>query len=187
MQRNDSKTKIMVEGALMIALATVLGFIKLFELPQGGTISLEMLPLLLMGLRRGTKWGLGTGFVHGFIQMVLGFSNVLYCATLASQLGCILLDYLVAYTVMGLAGAFALPFGRNSVGVGIGCVCSCALRFVCHFISGMWLWGAYAPADQPVWLYSFVYNGSYMLVDTVIVTVVLLLLRKAAPKLLERG
>lgn len=183
MNKTSSRTQILVEGALLVAVSTVLSFIKLFELPQGGTISLEMLPLLLMSYRRGAKWGLATGFVHGFIQMVMGFSNVLYCATLISQIGCILLDYLVAYTVLGLAAAFGAPFRNSSAKIVIGCAISCFLRFICHFISGIWLWGAYAPEGQPVWIYSLVYNGSYMLVDAIIVTAACLLLYKAAPKL----
>ena len=53
--KTNSKTRLLVEGALMIALATVLSYIKVFELPQGGSITLEMIPLVLMGLRNGTK------------------------------------------------------------------------------------------------------------------------------------
>ncbi|MCI2046739.1 MAG: energy-coupled thiamine transporter ThiT [Faecalibacterium sp.] len=183
MNQTNSKTRILVEGALMVALATVLSYIKIFELPQGGTISLEMIPLFIMCFRHGTKWGLFTGFVHGFIQMILGFSNVLYCKTLVAQIGCVLLDYLVAFTVLGLAFQFAKLFGGRTVaGAAFGTFAACFLRFLCHFISGMWLWGEYA-GGQAVWLYSAVYNGSYMLVDTVICMLCMALLMKAAPKL----
>lgn len=182
----NSKTRILTEGALLVAMATVLGYIKLFELPQGGTISLEMLPLILMSYRHGAKWGLFTGFVHGFIQMVIGFSNVMYCATLIAQIGCILLDYLVAYAVVGLAAALGAPCKGNKVAYAVvGTVLACLCRFVCHFITGMWLWGGWAPEGQPVWMYSLVYNGSYMLVDTILVAVCAALLMKAAPKLFE--
>ena len=184
MNRSASKTRILVEGALMVALATVLSYIKLFELPQGGSVSLEMIPLVLMAYRRGTKWGVFTGFVHGFIQMILGFSNVLYCATFISQVGCILLDYLLAYSVLGLGAFFAKPFGRTVPGAAIGGFIACFCRFVCHFISGIWLWGAYAEGN--VWLYSLTYNGTYMLIDTVLVVVCLVLLMKSAPQLFKK-
>jgi thiamine transporter len=187
MTKSYSKTRILVEGALMIALATILSQLKFFELPRGGTISLEMIPLILMAFRHGTKWGVFTGFVHGFIQMMLGFSNVLYCKTLIAQIGCILLDYLVAYTVLGLAAFFGRPVGGHRLaGAALGTVAVCALRFVCHFISGMWLWGEWAPEGQLVWLYSLSYNGSYMLADTIITVLCVVLLLKAAPKLFDR-
>lgn len=179
------KTKVMVEGALMIALATVLSYLKVFELPQGGSITLEMLPLVLMALRNGTKWGCFTGFVHGILQMLLGFDNVLYCTTLQSQIGCILLDYLVAFTVLGLAPLVADRFGNKLVGVGVGAAVCGLLRFVCSFLSGLLIWGGYAPAGTPVWLYSFTYNGAYMLPDTILLVVICVLLYKFAPKLFK--
>ena len=184
MSRTDSKTRILVEGALMIALATVLSEIKLLNLPQGGAVSLEMIPLILMCFRHGTKWGVFTAFAHGLIQMMLGFSNVLYCRTLISQAGCILLDYLCAFTVLGLASFFAGFFGKNRlISAAAGTFCVCLLRFCCHFISGMWLWGSYAPEGQPVWMYSLLYNGSYMLADTFITVLCIVLLLRFAPKL----
>ena len=87
-----SKTRILVEGAMLIALATILSYVKFYDLPFGGSITLEMLPLVIMGLRNGPKWGCFTGFVHGLLQMIIGFSNVMYCANRLSQIGCILLD-----------------------------------------------------------------------------------------------
>lgn len=119
--KTRSKTQVLVEGALMIALATVLSYIKLFSLPQGGAITLEMIPLVLMGLRNGTKWGCFTGFVHGLLQMMLGFENVLYCQTLAAQVGCILLDYLLAFTVLGLAPPCCGPVPKPDAGCSAGC------------------------------------------------------------------
>lgn len=163
----------MVEGAMMIALATILSYIKFVDLPYGGSITLEMIPLVLMGLRRGTKWGFLTGFVHGILQMIIGFSNVLYCATLLAQIGCILLDYVLAFSVLGLAGVFARPFKNRKVGCMVGSAVVCFLRFVCSFLSGWLLWGSYAPEGQAAWLYSLGYNASYMIPDTIIVVVVI--------------
>lgn len=180
----SSKTKILVEGALMIACATVLSFLKLFEMPFGGSITLEMLPLVIMGLRNGAKWGCFTGFVHGVLQMIIGFSNVLYCATLIAQIGCILLDYVLAFTALGLASVFAHP--RNSAaGVAIGAVVVGLLRFGCSFLSGWLLWGSYAPEGMNPVIYSLAYNGAYMIPDIIILAAVIVLLYKVAPKLLN--
>lgn len=78
MNTNTSKkTFLLVEGALMIAMAFVLSYIKLYDMPMGGSITLEMIPLVIMGLRHGVKWGTFTAAVHGIIQLILGFSNVM--------------------------------------------------------------------------------------------------------------
>lgn len=184
MSRN-SKTRILVEGAMLIALATVLSYLKIFEMPFGGSITLEMLPLVIMGLRRGPKWGCLTGFVHGLLQMIIGFSNVMYCATLISQIGCILLDYLLAFSVLGLAPLFASLLKNNKkVGFIVGSVCVCILRFLCSFLSGWLLWGSYAPEGMNAAYYSLVYNGAYMLPDTIILAVVVAILAYTVPKIL---
>ena len=74
MSKTYSKTRILVECALMIALGTVLANIKIFEMPNGGSITLlSMLPFILVSYRHGTKWGLFTGFVNSLLQMLLGF------------------------------------------------------------------------------------------------------------------
>ncbi|MCD7822820.1 MAG: energy-coupled thiamine transporter ThiT [Oscillospiraceae bacterium] len=183
--KSSSKTRILVEGALMIALATILSYIKLFNLPYGGSITFEMIPLILMGLRNGPKWGCFTGLVHSLLQMIIGFENVLYCTTLLSQVGCILLDYLVAFTVLGLALVFAKPLKNQLVGVGVGTVFVGVFRFVCSFLSGVLIWGGYAPDGMGTAVYSFLYNGAYMLPDIIICVVVLVLLKKFAPKLFK--
>lgn len=186
MNTTTSKTRTLVEGALMIALATVLSYIKLFELPQGGSITLEMIPLVLMGLRNGPKWGCFTGLVHGLLQMIIGFDNVLYCNTLAAQVGCILLDYLLAFTVLGLASVIADRFANRALGVAAGAAVCGVLRFVCSFLSGWLLWGSWAWEGWSPWAYSLAYNGSYMLPNTVILVVVCVLLYKGAPKLFRK-
>jgi len=183
MQKN-SKTLILVEGAMLIALATVLSYLKIFEMPMGGSITIEMLPLVVMGIRRGPKWGCFTGFVHGLLQMIIGFSNVLYCATLISQIGCILLDYLLAFTVLGLASLFVgLIKNNKKVSIVIGTVIVGLLRFLCSFLSGWLLWGSYAPEGMsPVW-YSFVYNASYMIPNIIILAVIIGILVAVVPKI----
>ena len=179
----NSKTLILVEGAMLIALATALSYLKIFEMPFGGSITLEMIPIVIMGLRRGPKWGCFTGFVHGLLQMIIGFSNVLYCATLIAQIGCILLDYLLAFSVLGLAAVFS--FGKNKkVSYIIGSVIVGLLRFVCSFLSGWLLWGSYAPEGMGPVYYSLVYNGAYMIPDIIIMAVVIGVIAFTVPKIL---
>ena len=164
-----SKTQILVECALMIALATVLGYIPIFEMPQGGSITLcSMMPIILASYRHGAKWGIFTGFVHGLIQMFLGFKNVLYCTTLLTMAGCVLLDYLIAFTALGAACIFAKPFHNKTLGVIVSTAVVGLIRYLCSFLSGVLIWGGYAPEDMPVWLYSLTYNGSYMIPEIII-------------------
>jgi len=173
----------LAECAMMVALAFVLSFITYSGTwLQGGSVSLEMIPIVIIGLRRGAKWGAATGFVSGVLQLMMGFSNVMYCPTLLTQIGCILLDYIVAFTVLGLAGPVASLLGRKWFGAAVGTALAGLMRFICHFISGIWLWGEYAPEGQPVWLYSLTYNGTYMLVNTILAVVVVVLLCRTAAK-----
>ena len=74
MTKTYSKTRILVECALMIAAGTVLSNFKIYELPNGGSVTfLSMLPFVLVSFRHGAKWGLFTGFVNSLLQMLLGF------------------------------------------------------------------------------------------------------------------
>ena len=95
MSKTYSKTRILVECALMIAIGTVLSNIKFFTLPNGGSVTLlSMLPFVLVSFRHGVKWGLFTGFVNGCLQMLLGFWAP-PTPTFLYFLGEVLLDYLV--------------------------------------------------------------------------------------------
>ena len=179
--KSGKNVRVLAEGAMMVALAFVLSFMTFSgSWLQGGSISLEIIPIIIMGLRNGPKWGVATGFVAGALQLMMGFSNVMYCPTIATQIGCIMLDYIVAFSVLGLAKPFAKIGGGNVFGVSVSVIIAGLLRFVCHFISGIWLWGEYAPEGQPVWLYSLTYNGTYMLVNIVMATVIIAILYNAA-------
>lgn len=190
--KETMSTRVMAEGAMMIAIATVLSMIKIFEMPFGGSVTLfSMLPIVLMSYRHGTKWGLLTAFAHSLLQLIMGIKNVGYCATLAAQIACILLDYVLAFSVLGLAAALSKPIKNRTAGVCVGTAVVCALRFVCHFLSGIFLWGSYKEyydwaADMPTWLYSLVYNGNYMLLETIITVVGAVILVRGAAKLFDR-
>ena len=192
MNKSFSNTRIMVEGALMIALATILSMIKVFEMPFGGSVTLlSIMPSIVMSFRPGSRWGVLTAFVHSVLQLVLGFNNVGYCATLLSQIGCILLDYILAFTALGLADAIGKPFKNRLVGIIVGTAVVCLLRFVCSWLSGILIWGSYQSyyewaANMPLWLYSLVYNGNFMLPETAITIVGTVFMVKGASRLFER-
>lgn len=187
MSKTYSKTRTLVECALMIALGTVLANIKIFEMPNGGSITLlSMLPFILISFRHGVKWGLFTGFVNSLLQMLLGFYAP-PAGTVAAFVGVVLLDYVLAFTLLGLAGVIAKPFKNHLLGVAAGTAAVCVIRFLCSFLSGALLWGSYQESYEwargmSVWLYSFIYNGSYMLPELLITTVCAVILCKAAPK-----
>ena len=106
MSKTYSKTRILVECALMIAIGTVLSNIKIFTMPNGGSVTLlSMLPFVLVSFRHGVKWGLFTGLVNGCLQMLLGFWAP-PTPTFIYFLGEVLLDYLVAFMALGMAELF---------------------------------------------------------------------------------
>lgn len=172
-------TRMLSEGAILVALSLVLGLIKLFELPQGGSISLEMLPLLLFCVR----WGMGGGFLA---CTAFGILQVFIQGAVAYGWQSILLDYVVAFAALGLAG---LGRGRRG-GIFWGSVLGALGRFVIHFISGVTLYKILAPTelfgtvfDNPA-LYSIVYNGSYVAVDLALCLVIFAILYRPMNKYL---
>lgn len=168
--RNTStsdRTRVIVEIALTIALAAALGAIRVWRMPQGGTVSLGMLPLFVLALRRGPVAGVVAGALYGVADFVLDpFPPVHWIQPL--------LDYPVAYAMCGLAGAFA-PIWRRIADTGAvsravalavvpGVLLGALTRYAVHVLSGVVYFGEYAPPGQPVVLYSLVYN-SYVLIS----------------------
>ena len=170
------------EAAVLMALAVVLDYLcKLipFQFPYGGGISVSVLPLIYFTFRRGTKWGLGAGVVFSALQIITGWYPP-PAGTWWALILCILLDYLLAFALLGLADLFAKPFGSHRLtGYGVGAVAVCLLRFLCSFLSGVILWDAYCPEGMNVWLYSLLYNGGYMLPNAVLTGILAVLLCRA--------
>ena len=173
-----------VECALMVAIATVLSLFQI-ELPFGGGLTIcSMLPIILISHRHGVKWGLGTAFAYSLIQLVIGLKNVAYGETFLMSVGIILLDYVIAYTVLGLSGIFNKVFRDSSkpTAVVVGVLVTFSLRFLCHLLSGAWIWDVWMPEEfmnLPMtnpWVYSALYNGWYMLGEMVLTVVVVLLI-----------
>ena len=184
--KTRSSIRALCECGLMIAVGTVLAQIKIFEMPYGGSVTLvSMLPFILVSFRHGIGWGLTTGFVNSLLQMLLGFYAT-PAGTFLAFVGVVLLDYVLAFTLLGLAQWFASLFKNRLVGVGVGCAAVCVIRFLCSFLSGALLWGSYQESyawaqGMSVWLYSLIYNGSYMLPEMILTTLAAVLLYKAAP------
>ena len=168
----NTKTKILVEGAIMVALATVLSFIRVFKLPWGGSITLlSMLPIVLFSIRRGVSWGLIVSFVYSLVQFAQGVMDGLFGwgLTPGMLIACILLDYLGAFTVLGIAGCFRKKGLPGWIG---GITLAIVLRFVLHFLSGVVIWHSFGElwsgfATDNTYLYSFLYNGCYMLPELI--------------------
>lgn len=173
--QKTNKTRILVECALMIALAVVLDILPLPKWPNGGSVSVSMVPIVFLSYRHGTKWGLLTGLTYAIIQMITGFyappANTILAFTL-----CVVLDYVIAFSILGAADFFAKPFKNKLVGYTSGALVVTFIRFLCSFLSGILIWDSFAPEGQPVWLYSLTYNGGYMIPNMVVTAVIIALL-----------
>ncbi|GAA0328296.1 energy-coupled thiamine transporter ThiT [Bacillus carboniphilus] len=192
MGSNSSKTLFLVEVAIFTAIAYLLDYVSGILMknfwPQGGSVSLAMVPVVIMAFRWGLKGGLATGFLLGSIQLFSGFATIYYFLQ-------IIFDYSLAFAVVGFAGIFAKSVQRALVNGNkgqllvfaiFGSVLGGLLRYFIHFISGVTFFAQYAPEDQPVWLYSIVYNGGYMIPSIIITAVVVYLLILTAPKQMMR-
>ena len=175
-------TRRLVESAVMIAIGTVLSMFP-FTAPwaYGGGITIcSMLPLVIIAHRYGTKWGLFTAFVYSVLQLILGVSNVQYATNFIMAVGIVLLDYTIAFTVIGLSACFNGVIKNRLVSIVVGIVFTFALRFGCHFISGWIIWEALWPNEVGLAspMYSLVDNGGYMLPETIITALVAVLTYK---------
>lgn len=191
----QTKTFRLTVTAVMIALGTVLSMMKIYSLPYGGSVTFfSMLPLLMVGYMFGVKWGLFSGLVYGVLQCVLG---ALTSTPFASQSAVnvvfiILLDYLVAFAVLGLSGTFKGKIKNTAVSFAVGSVVAMLARFVSHFVSGVLFFGTWAEwyftqEGFPAWgqkildtfgglklsmVYSLIYQASYMIPEIIITVVV---------------
>ncbi len=179
--KNQSHLRIraLCEGAMMVALAQVLSYVKLAEAPNGGSITPAMFPILFYAVRWGLRPGLLAGFCFGLLQLI-------FDGAYAWGWQSMLLDYLVAFTPLGLAGLFR----GKKWGIFVGTVLGCLGRFAVHYISGVTIYKIVAPTEflnqtySSPSLYSLVYNGSYMLPNALIALALAALLYKPMKKYL---
>lgn len=167
----------MIECAIMVGLAFVLSQIKLFRMPWGGSITaMSMLPIVVFGMRNGARWAFVCSGLYAAVQLIEGLANGLlsWGLTVPALIACILLDYLLAFTVLGIAGFFS---GKTTGMAAAGAFCATFARFICSFLSGVvvWqsvgeLWSGFSTDNAA--LYSLLYNGAYMMPEIVVTTAV---------------
>ena len=172
----DQKVRMMTEIGIAVALAVVLNFVTLFRMPQGGSVNLEMLPILIIAIRWGGVLGMYTGLVYGLVQLTL---NPYIVHPLQ-----FILDYPLAYMVLGIAGFISVKlkavsklkvYGSVSFALLIGTFA----RFIFHLLSGVFFFSHFAPEGQNVWVYSSIYNASFLIPSLVIAIIIIVpLLRR---------
>ena len=216
MENKVSKTRRLTESAMLLALAIVLEVAaKMFipELPFGGQITLaSMLPVVVISYRHGVKWGLVAAFGYALIEMLIGMKTVSAAflpgyfgagtMVLSATLMC-LLDYVVAFTVLGIGGCLRKRIQKPGVSLMCGSIIALSCRYLAHFLSGYILFGGYAEwfftqESFPAWgsaiveslspallsvVYSLVYNGMYMIPEILITATAALLLGKVIAKI----
>ena len=199
----NQNTRRLVESALLIAIAAVIELVsKLIglELPFGGTITLaSMFPIVLISYRHGVKWGLLSGFTYSLVQMLLGVKVVSAMflpgddqMALWQAICVCLLDYVLAYTVLGLGGMFKNKVKKPALALALGVIVALLLRYLVHIVSGAIFYGAWAEwffTQEGFYsigekilstfsgtglsiVYSVFYNGLYMIPEIIITTVV---------------
>ncbi len=155
--------RMLVETGMLVGLALALNMIKIFEMPQGGSVSLEMIPIFILAIR----WGTGTGLVGG---LLFGLGQLLLGAKIYYPMQAVL-DYPVAFTLLGLAGLWRRNFY-------LGITVATLARGLAHVLSGVIFFAEYTPAGQNVWVYSLVYNGSYLIPELLLSLAVMVFLTR---------
>ncbi len=166
-RRETERLRILTETIVMVALSGALYLIKIFTLPQGGSITLgSMVPIFLLALRRGPWIGIVGGVAFGLVALVEDVSSGAEVIFYPAQ---VILDYPLALGVLGLAGFFRkIPV----VGVGVGV----AARFCSHFVSGVLFFASFAPAGVSPLVYSALYNGGFLIPEFVITAALMIVL-----------
>ena len=203
-----SSTKKLAVSALMTALSVILYFVKILQMPYGGSITLfSMVPVMFVGYAYGAKWGMLSGVVLGLVHCALGASSSLAYLTgnpLFFAL-CLLFDYIVAFGVLGFSGVFKKSIKAPTASFALGVVFAGLLRYICHFISGWIVWGEYAAdtltnpengkkalevgtkivetfsGNALAAVYSLVYNGLYMVPEIIISVIAAIVLISVKP------
>ena len=214
----QNKTRRITESAMLLALAVVLELVSKMIIPPmpfGGQLTIVcMLPVVLISYRHGVKWGLVAGFAYSLLQMALGAGTVTAAfqpgyfgdgTMIGNALIMCLLDYVLAYTLLGLGGMFRNKIKNSGVALGLGSVVALSCRYAAHIGSGYILfsgwaewfftqegfpaWGASLVAnlspDMLGFVYSLVYNGMYM-VPEIILTAIAAVLVARAPKIVTK-
>lgn len=147
-------TELAIFTALGIVFDYVCGLFGGISWANGGSVSIAMVPIFLMSYKHGLKGGLLIGLLVGSIQILWGY--MVHPVQ-------VLLDYTLAYGVLGLAGIAKRFFSENNLKNNIVIIVSilivCFLRLICHVISGVVFYAT------PFWG-SVAYNASFIILST---------------------
>lgn len=185
----NQRVLLLVEIAIFAALGYVLDMIG-FGMPQGGTVTFVLVPVILIALRRGIVAGIVTGFLIGLLQVVTGR---FYAAPLSFEVVIlqVAIDYFIAFMVAGFAGLFRSSFlkayemknkTKMATAVILGAFIAAFLRYLAHVLSGILFFGEFA-GDQNVIIYSLIYNSTYMIPVFLLAAFVCVILFLKAPRL----
>lgn len=178
----NRKIVLLAEGAIMTAMSIALFAVSdLLPWPYaygGGFSIFAQVPIIIYSYRRGIKNGFSAALVLSVYQLLTGLKNFAWVSGIAAYLIVALADYIIAFGCLGFGGAFKGKLKNPATELTVGSVVVCFVRFICHFISGVTIWTDYCPADMIVPVYSLLYNGSFMLAETIITVVGVLALSK---------
>ncbi len=183
--KRKQNLRITAECAVLLSMAIVFSFIKIWQMPMGGEVTfVSMLPVMLAGFRNGPKAGFLTAFIYSLFQLASAFvsGNVfVYCTTATTFIICVLFDYIVPFTGLGIACLLkniktsSVRFKKISIYFAVSC--GIILRFICHYITGVVIWGQWA-GDEGPYIYSLFYNGTFLLPELILTLLVCVLLFK---------
>ncbi|MBR4711897.1 MAG: energy-coupled thiamine transporter ThiT [Clostridia bacterium] len=161
-RRNKWTPKRLAVGGICLSLAVVLGLIRLWRMPMGGSITpAAMLPLMIFAAFYGLRAGILLGVLYGLIDLTFGSVSI----SIANPMS-FLLDYIFAYGAMGLCALTMPELPRDEKKLRVrfvtGIVIACAVRFLFSFLSGWLVFPEYAPENTAPIIYSLAYNGTYM-------------------------
>lgn len=163
--------KMLAEAGIMLALALLLSYVKIWTAPMGGSVTLaSMVPIIIFAIRWGFGQGVLLGIIFGVLQIVIGPIWSFHPLSF-------LFDYIIAFGCLGLAGLFR----KSTPGMLIGTSFGIAGRFVSHLISGVLVFASYAPEGQSPIVYSILYNGSYMIIELLISVAIVFVMLKFTP------
>ena len=168
-----TKTRKLVECAILIAIASVLSMIKLIDLPYGGSVTIaSMLPIIIIAYKYGMGWGLSSGLIFAVIQQLMGLKNLSYGTSWQAVVAIILLDYIIAFTVAGLGGVFRKKIKNQNTALVMGIILVSVLRYICHVISGATVWAGLSIPTNAALIYSLGYNATYMLPEMIVLIII---------------
>ena len=172
----NRKTKTLCEGAIMIALALVLELITLYKLPNGGSVTLSMIPIILFGIRFGCGWGAMAGCVFGGLNYIFGGTAIDWTT--------IICDYFFAFSMLGFGAGL---FRGKKLGCIWGSFAGITFQFIASYLVGVFVWGKWMPEEflgmtmTTPWLYSFFYNILWAGPDLILAIVVFAVLYQLKP------